>query len=183
VLRREQITGRGAPDRSLWVTPVCFTVKVWSSIVQPAAFQASHPKWRRKSLQVFVGSTIGSLPKWIGAPIGCCQPDPASLRYRACAARELNAIIAWRGKPDLIISDHGTEFTSQRYDRLGSKQPDRLAFHCAGQPLGSFTYGIVLSAIAAVATACTFSLRRRDTKAWTGAWRSDELSMGRQGAI
>jgi Integrase core domain len=27
-------------------------------------------------------------------------------------ARELDAIIAWRGKPDLIISDHGTKFTS-----------------------------------------------------------------------
>ena len=28
------------------------------------------------------------------------------------AARELDAVIAWRGKPDLIVSDHGTEFTS-----------------------------------------------------------------------
>jgi putative transposase len=27
-------------------------------------------------------------------------------------ARELDAIIAWRGKPNLIVSDHGTEFTS-----------------------------------------------------------------------
>jgi putative transposase len=27
-------------------------------------------------------------------------------------ARELDTIIARRGKPDLIISDHGTEFTS-----------------------------------------------------------------------
>ncbi len=27
-------------------------------------------------------------------------------------ARELDAVIAWRGKPGLIVSDHGTEFTS-----------------------------------------------------------------------
>jgi len=27
-------------------------------------------------------------------------------------ARELTALIAWRGKPGLIVSDHGTEFTS-----------------------------------------------------------------------
>jgi putative transposase len=27
-------------------------------------------------------------------------------------ARELDAVIAWHGKPDLIVSDHGTEFTS-----------------------------------------------------------------------
>jgi putative transposase len=27
-------------------------------------------------------------------------------------ARELDAIIRWRGKPDLIVSDHGTEFSS-----------------------------------------------------------------------
>lgn len=27
-------------------------------------------------------------------------------------ARELEAIIAWHGKPGLIVSDHGTEFTS-----------------------------------------------------------------------
>ena len=27
-------------------------------------------------------------------------------------ARELDAIVAWRGRPDLIVSDHGTEFTS-----------------------------------------------------------------------
>ena len=27
-------------------------------------------------------------------------------------ARELDAVVAWRGRPDLIVSDHGTEFTS-----------------------------------------------------------------------
>jgi putative transposase len=27
-------------------------------------------------------------------------------------ARELDAVIAWRGKPGLIVSDHATEFTS-----------------------------------------------------------------------
>ena len=48
-------------------------------------------------------------------------------------ARELDAIIAWRGKPDLIVSDHGTEFTSNAMLAWAQEQPDRLAFHCAGK--------------------------------------------------
>jgi putative transposase len=46
-------------------------------------------------------------------------------------ARELDAIIARRGKPDLVISDQWNRVHLQRYARLGSKQSNRLAFHCA----------------------------------------------------
>jgi putative transposase len=46
-------------------------------------------------------------------------------------ARELDTIIARRGKPGLIISENRVHL--QRYARLGSKQSDRLAFHCAGK--------------------------------------------------
>lgn len=37
-------------------------------------------------------------------------PDTSISERRA--ARELDAVIARRGRPDLIVSDHGTEFTS-----------------------------------------------------------------------
>jgi len=30
----------------------------------------------------------------------------------AARGRALDAVIAWRGRPDWIVSDHGTEFTS-----------------------------------------------------------------------
>jgi putative transposase len=42
-------------------------------------------------------------------------------------ARELDAVIAWRGKPDLIVSDHGTEFTSNAM--LAWAQSNRIAWH------------------------------------------------------
>ncbi len=42
-------------------------------------------------------------------------------------ARELDAVIAWRGKPDLIVSDHRTEFTSNAM--LASAQGSRIAWH------------------------------------------------------
>jgi putative transposase len=42
-------------------------------------------------------------------------------------ARELDTIIARRGKPDLIISDHGTEFTSNA--TLAWAQSSRTAWH------------------------------------------------------
>jgi putative transposase len=50
-------------------------------------------------------------------------------------ARELDAIIARRGKPDLIISDHGTEFTSNA--RLVWAQSSRTAWHfiAPGKPM------------------------------------------------
>jgi putative transposase len=42
-------------------------------------------------------------------------------------ARELDAIIRWRGKPNLIVSDHGTEFTSNAM--LAWAQSSRIAWH------------------------------------------------------
>jgi len=50
-------------------------------------------------------------------------------------ARELDAIIARRGKPDLIISDHGTEFTSNAM--LAWAQSSRTAWHfiAPGKPM------------------------------------------------
>lgn len=50
-------------------------------------------------------------------------------------ARELNAIIAWRGKPELIVSDHGTEFTSNAM--LAWAQSGRVAWHfiAPGKPM------------------------------------------------
>jgi putative transposase len=50
-------------------------------------------------------------------------------------ARELDAIIAWRGKPDLIVSDHGTEFTSNAM--LAWAQSSRIAWHfiAPGKPM------------------------------------------------
>jgi putative transposase len=50
-------------------------------------------------------------------------------------ARELDAIIARRGKPDLIISDHGTEFTSNAM--LVWAQSSRTAWHfiAPGKPM------------------------------------------------
>jgi hypothetical protein len=47
-------------------------------------------------------------------------------------ARELQALIARRGKPGLIVSDHGTEFT-ERHARVARGERRRLAFHRAGQ--------------------------------------------------
>ena len=50
-------------------------------------------------------------------------------------ARELDAIIARRGKPDLIVSDHGTEFTSNAM--LAWAQSSRIAWHfiAPGKPM------------------------------------------------
>ena len=50
-------------------------------------------------------------------------------------SRELGAIIAWRGKPDLIVSDHGTEFTSNAM--LAWAQGSRVAWHfiAPGKPM------------------------------------------------
>jgi putative transposase len=46
-------------------------------------------------------------------------------------ARELDDIIAWRGRPDMIVSDNGTEL--QRHPDLGRRHRRRLALHRAGQ--------------------------------------------------
>jgi putative transposase len=42
-------------------------------------------------------------------------------------ARELDAVVAGRGRPDLIASDHGTEFTSNAM--LAWSQERRIAWH------------------------------------------------------
>jgi hypothetical protein len=81
-----------------------------------------------------------SVPRaWAAGPARWCQwlacrssRHRRQLPPRRRVARELDAIIRWRGKPDLIVSDHGTEFTSNAL-AWGLKQPDRLAFHCAGK--------------------------------------------------
>ena len=50
-------------------------------------------------------------------------------------ARELDAVIARRGKPDLIVSDHGTEFTSNAM--LAWAQAAKVAWHfiAPGKPM------------------------------------------------
>ena len=50
----------------------------------------------------------------------------SSISWRR-VARELDVVIAWRGRPDLIVSDHGTEFTSSAM--LASAQGHRIAWH------------------------------------------------------
>lgn len=51
------------------------------------------------------------------------------------AARELDVVIARRGKPDLIVSDHGAEFTSNAI--LAWAQRSRVAWHfiAPGKPM------------------------------------------------
>ena len=51
------------------------------------------------------------------------------------AARELDAVVAWRGNPELIVSDHGTEFTSTAM--LAWAQSSRVAWHfiAPGKPM------------------------------------------------
>lgn len=51
----------------------------------------------------------------------------------ARVARELDAIIAHRGKPVLCVSDNGTELTSTAIAALVSGAPGRLALHRTGQ--------------------------------------------------
>ena len=50
-------------------------------------------------------------------------------------ARELDAVVARRGKPDLIVSDHGTEFTSNAM--LAWAQASRVDWHfiAPGKPM------------------------------------------------
>ena len=48
-------------------------------------------------------------------------------------ARELTPLIARRGKPGMIVSDNGTEFTSNAMLAWAQRDTDRLAFHRAGQ--------------------------------------------------
>ena len=46
-------------------------------------------------------------------------------------ARELTALVAWRGKPEFIVSDNGTEFTSNAMLAWTQRAPGRLALHRA----------------------------------------------------
>ena len=50
-------------------------------------------------------------------------------------ARELDAVVAWRGRPDLIVSDHGTEFTSNAM--LAWSQERQITWHfiAPGKPM------------------------------------------------
>lgn len=50
-------------------------------------------------------------------------------------ARALDVVIAWRGRPDLIVSDHGTAFTSNAM--LAWAQGHRIAwrFIAPGKPM------------------------------------------------
>ena len=48
-------------------------------------------------------------------------------------ARELTTLIERRGKPGMIVSDNGTEFTSNAMLSWCERQQDRLALHRAGQ--------------------------------------------------
>ena len=48
-------------------------------------------------------------------------------------ARELDALIARRGKPAMIVSDNGTEMTSPGHPRLDQPHRPRLALHRPGQ--------------------------------------------------
>lgn len=67
-------------------------------------------------------------------------------------ARELDAIIARRGKPALIVSDHGTEFTANAM--LTWTQGARVAWHfiAPGKPMRGTVS--VRSSTAACATSC-----------------------------
>ena len=48
-------------------------------------------------------------------------------------ARELTAIVERRGKPGMIVSDHGTEFTCKAMLRPEQGHSHRLALHRAGK--------------------------------------------------
>ena len=48
-------------------------------------------------------------------------------------ARELTTLIERRGKPRMIVSDNGTEFTSNAILALGKEHTGRMALHRARQ--------------------------------------------------
>jgi putative transposase len=50
-------------------------------------------------------------------------------------ARELTAVMAWRGKPELIISDNGTEFTSNAMLAWTSEHQVLWHFIAPGKPM------------------------------------------------
>ncbi|MBW8300562.1 MAG: integrase core domain-containing protein [Hydrogenophaga sp.] len=50
-------------------------------------------------------------------------------------ARELDSLIAQRGKPKAIVSDNGTEMTSMAILKWCQKTKVRMALHCPGKPM------------------------------------------------
>ncbi len=48
-------------------------------------------------------------------------------------ARELNAMIEHRGRPYIVVSDNGTEFTSREILKWSQEEIGRLALHRAGK--------------------------------------------------
>jgi transposase InsO family protein len=50
-------------------------------------------------------------------------------------ARELTTIIAWRGKPRMIVSDNGTEFTSNAILRWGKEHQIEWHYIAPGKPM------------------------------------------------
>jgi putative transposase len=59
--------------------------------------------------------------------------DRRHLVSRRRVARELDAVVARRGKPGLIVSDHGTEFTANATLAWTQSNEIRPALHRAGQ--------------------------------------------------
>ena len=64
------------------------------------------------------------------ACVSCCDPR-VFLQMKLLES----GLITWRGKPDLIVSDHGTEFTSDAM--LAWAQSSRVAWHfiAPGKPM------------------------------------------------
>lgn len=64
----------------------------------------------------------------------CRDPGHVDLSGRR-VARELTELIAHRGKPDMIVSDHGTEFTSNAI--LAWSKDHRVEWHyiAPGKPM------------------------------------------------
>jgi transposase InsO family protein len=52
-----------------------------------------------------------------------------------CVVRELDAIVAGRGRPDLIVSDHGTEFTSNAMLAWSQERRITWLFIAPGKPM------------------------------------------------
>ena len=48
-------------------------------------------------------------------------------------ARELDRLMIERGKPRMVVSDNGSELTSNANSRMGRPEPCRVALHRAGQ--------------------------------------------------
>lgn len=64
-----------------------------------------------------------------GAPISAAIPESSISGHRA--ARKLTALIERRGKPGMIVSDNGTELTSNAIQRGVRREQGRMALHRA----------------------------------------------------